>query len=96
VIESEPYTGIAVQRDIKYGDDARHPLDIFMPKAPSASPRPSFLVQSEGLNDASCRPGRCRHVGLREGALILPRRLARYAARASSNSVSISICALFC
>jgi acetyl esterase/lipase len=30
--ECEPYTGIQVKRDVPYGPDARHLLDVFMPE----------------------------------------------------------------
>jgi acetyl esterase/lipase len=48
VIESEPYAGVSVQRDIKYGDDPRHLLDVFTPQAASAAPRPVFVFVHGG------------------------------------------------
>lgn len=35
----EPYAGVKVTRDIKYGTDERHLLDVFVPEAPATSPR---------------------------------------------------------
>ncbi len=48
VIESEPYAGVTVQRDIKYGDDPRHLLDVFTPQAASSAPRPVFVFVHGG------------------------------------------------
>jgi triacylglycerol lipase len=48
VIESEPYVGVTVQRDIQYGDDPRHLLDVFTPQATSATPRPVFVFVHGG------------------------------------------------
>ncbi len=48
VIESEPYAGVTVQRDIKYGDDPRHLLDVFTPQAASTTPRPVFVFVHGG------------------------------------------------
>lgn len=48
VIESEPYAGVSVQRDVKYGDDPRHLLDVFTPQAASAAPRPVFVFVHGG------------------------------------------------
>jgi acetyl esterase/lipase len=35
----EPYQGVKVTRDIKYGPHERHLLDVFVPEGPAASPR---------------------------------------------------------
>jgi len=34
--ETEPYQGVKVTRDLKYGTDERHALDVFAPEQPSA------------------------------------------------------------
>jgi acetyl esterase/lipase len=44
----EPYAGVTVQRDINYGDDERHLLDIFMPENKSAKPRGVFMFVHGG------------------------------------------------
>jgi triacylglycerol lipase len=36
--ETEPYKGVRIERDIKYGDDTRQGLDVFMPEAAAGSP----------------------------------------------------------
>jgi triacylglycerol lipase len=41
--EKEPYRGIKVTRDLKYGPDERNLLDVFTPEAPSATPRPVLI-----------------------------------------------------
>lgn len=46
--EKEPYAGIRVQRDVRYGEDARHLLDISVPEAKSAVPRPVFMFVHGG------------------------------------------------
>lgn len=33
----EPYSGVRVTRDLKYGPDARHALDVFVPEKPSGA-----------------------------------------------------------
>lgn len=48
VIESEPYAGVTVQRDIKYGEDPRHMLDLFMPAGAAIAPRPVFVFVHGG------------------------------------------------
>lgn len=35
--ESEPYAGVKVRRDVRYGSDARHLLDVFTPDKPQAN-----------------------------------------------------------
>lgn len=47
VLDKEPYQGTSVQRDIAYGADARHLLDIFTPTA-SSSTRRKVLVFVHG------------------------------------------------
>jgi triacylglycerol lipase len=46
--ETEPYAGVKVTRDIKYGPDARNALDIFVPESPSTGPRPVFIFVHGG------------------------------------------------
>jgi acetyl esterase/lipase len=38
----EPYAGVKVERDLKYGPDARHALDVFTPESATA-PLPVFI-----------------------------------------------------
>lgn len=40
--EKEPYSGVKLTRDIKYGTDARQALDLFVPEAPGSA-RPVFI-----------------------------------------------------
>jgi acetyl esterase/lipase len=40
--EKEPYSGVKVERDVKYGSAERHLLDVFVPEANSA-PRPVLI-----------------------------------------------------
>jgi acetyl esterase/lipase len=44
----EPYRGVKVTRDVKYGTDERHLLDVFVPDAPAASPRPVLVFVHGG------------------------------------------------
>ena len=43
----EPYAGVRVTRDHKYGPDARHALDLFVPEA-GAAPRPVLMFVHGG------------------------------------------------
>jgi acetyl esterase/lipase len=45
--EKEPYAGVKVERDVKYGPDARHALDVFVPEAGSG-PRPVLVFVHGG------------------------------------------------
>ena len=45
--ETEPYQGIKVTRDLKYGTDERHALDVFAPEQASAVPR-AVLIYVHG------------------------------------------------
>jgi acetyl esterase/lipase len=45
--ETEPYQGIKVTRDLKYGSDERHALDVFAPEPPSTAPR-AVLIYVHG------------------------------------------------
>jgi acetyl esterase/lipase len=40
--EKEPYQGVRIERDVKYGPADRHLLDVFMPEA-SSTPRPVLI-----------------------------------------------------
>ena len=46
--ETEPYQGIKVTRDLKYGSDERHALDVFAPEPPSAAPRAVLMYVHGG------------------------------------------------
>src|SRR5687768_8502438 len=39
----EPYAGVRVTRDLKYGPDARHALDVFMPDKADKAPVLIFM-----------------------------------------------------
>jgi acetyl esterase/lipase len=41
--EREPYRAVSVARDIRYGPDERHRLDVFQPAAPERAARPVLL-----------------------------------------------------
>jgi triacylglycerol lipase len=44
----EPYAGVKVARDIKYGTHERHLLDLFVPEAAATSPRPVLMFVHGG------------------------------------------------
>jgi triacylglycerol lipase len=46
--EREPYAGVKVERDQRYGADARNRLDVFTPTAGSAAPRPVLVFVHGG------------------------------------------------
>ncbi len=46
--EREPYTGVEVTRDLKYGPHERHRLDVFRGPDHSAEPKPVFLFVHGG------------------------------------------------
>jgi acetyl esterase/lipase len=46
--ETEPYQGIKVARDLKYGTDERHALDVFAPEQPGAAPRAVLMYVHGG------------------------------------------------
>jgi acetyl esterase/lipase len=46
--EKEPYKAVKVTRDIKYGADARHALDLFVPETSAATPRPVLIFVHGG------------------------------------------------
>jgi triacylglycerol lipase len=46
--EKEPYQGIKVTRDLKYGTDDRHALDVFAPEQPPGNPRPVLMFVHGG------------------------------------------------
>jgi acetyl esterase/lipase len=46
--EKEPYAGVEVTRDLKYGPHERHRLDIFRAKEREGEPRPIFLFVHGG------------------------------------------------
>ena len=41
--EKEPYAGVKIVRDAKYGAHERQALDVFMPENMSGGPRPVFI-----------------------------------------------------
>ncbi len=46
--EKEPYQGIKVTRDLKYGPDERHALDVFVSEQARAAPRPVLMFVHGG------------------------------------------------
>ena len=48
VLDREPFSGVKVERDIRYGGDERHLLDVLAPEAPSATLRPVFVFVHGG------------------------------------------------
>jgi acetyl esterase/lipase len=46
--ETEPYPGIKVERDLEYGPDARHVLDVFAPDQENSAPRPVLIYVHGG------------------------------------------------
>jgi acetyl esterase/lipase len=53
----EPYAGVKVTRDVKYGPDPRHILDIFEP-AQAGGPRPVFIyIHGGGYTSGHKRDG---------------------------------------
>ena len=43
-----PYPGVAIARDLRYGSDRRHRLDVFAPMEPAAGARPVILFVHGG------------------------------------------------
>jgi triacylglycerol lipase len=46
--EKEPYPGVRIERDVKYGEADRNLLDIFMPDPALSSPRPVLIFVHGG------------------------------------------------
>jgi len=46
--ETEPYQGIKVERDLQYGPDPRHALDVFAPNQENSAHRPVLLYVHGG------------------------------------------------
>lgn len=44
----EPYAGVRVERDLKYGPDARHALDVFVPESGTGQSRPVLMFVHGG------------------------------------------------
>ncbi|MBX9588773.1 MAG: alpha/beta hydrolase [Hyphomonadaceae bacterium] len=55
--EKEPYQGIKVTRDVKYGPDARHALDVFTVEGAAGAPRPVLVYVHGGGFVAGSRRG---------------------------------------
>jgi triacylglycerol lipase len=45
---NEPYAGVEIRRDLAYGPDARHRLDVFMPTETAGGPRPILIYVHGG------------------------------------------------
>ena len=57
--EKEPYSGVKIERDVKYGAADRNRLDIFMPETAS-SPRPVLIFVHGGAFVSGDKRGRGR------------------------------------
>jgi acetyl esterase/lipase len=54
--EKEPYAGVKVMRDVKYGDDARNVVDIFTPESGAAGRPVLMFVHGGGYTRGNKRP----------------------------------------
>jgi acetyl esterase/lipase len=58
IVEKEPYAGLAVERDIAYGPDERHLLDVFAPAGHDGAARPVLVfVHGGGFVGGNKRTG---------------------------------------
>jgi acetyl esterase/lipase len=48
IADTEPYTGVTVQRDVPYGPSERNRLDVFVPESAGAEPRPVLVFVHGG------------------------------------------------
>ena len=55
--EKEPYQGIKVTRDLKYGPDDRHALDVFVSEQAASVPRPVLVFVHGGAFTGGNRRG---------------------------------------
>jgi acetyl esterase/lipase len=55
--EKEPYAGVKIARDIKYGPDERQALDVFMPDQTGGGPRPILMFVHGGAFVAGTKKG---------------------------------------
>jgi triacylglycerol lipase len=55
--EQPPYRGIKVTRDLKYGPDSRHALDVFAAEQAGPAPRPVLVFVHGGAFVAGARGG---------------------------------------
>ena len=46
--EKEPYAGVIITRDVTYGPDTRHALDVFRPEGSAGGPRPVLVFVHGG------------------------------------------------
>ncbi|GAB3659416.1 carboxylesterase family protein [Ramlibacter alkalitolerans] len=53
----EPYAGVKTTRDVAYGPDARHRLDVFEPEAPTGSRPVLLFVHGGGFTAGNKRSG---------------------------------------
>ena len=61
--EKEPYAGVKVTRDVKYGNDARNVVDIFVPETGAAGRPVLMFVHGGGMIRGNKRPpGSAFHV----------------------------------
>ena len=54
--EKEPYAGVKVTRDVKYGNDARNVVDIFVPETGAAGRPVLMFVHGGGMIRGNKRP----------------------------------------
>lgn len=55
--EKEPYAGVKIMRDAKYGADQRQALDVFVPENMSSGPRPVLIFVHGGAFVAGNKKG---------------------------------------
>jgi triacylglycerol lipase len=48
LLEQQRRDGVAVERDLAYGEDPRHRLDVYRPSAPAAAPLPLLVFMHGG------------------------------------------------
>jgi triacylglycerol lipase len=54
--EKEPYAGVKVMRDVKYGEDARNVVDVFLPETGAAGRPVLMFVHGGGMIRGNKRP----------------------------------------
>ena len=62
--ENEPYKGVRVLRDIEYGPDPRHLVDVFIPEKVAAPAPVLMFVHGGGFIRGSKRTPGCRRASL--------------------------------
>ena len=55
--EKDPYAGVKIVRDLKYGADERQALDVYVPESAARGPRPIFMFVHGGAFVAGNKKG---------------------------------------